>query len=97
MCDQLHCLLQEKLIISEMGFKEKKDSYVKFKSNTPYNFFIIDTIAGNLTSLSSAIDLEVGLKIQIYGEAILNYLSGVYGTYLDSVEVFYPPCFYICF
>ena len=92
MYDQLYCLLQEKLIISEMGFEERKGSYIKFKSNTPYNFFIIDTIDGNITSLNSTMDLEVGLNIQIYGETILNYLTRVY----DSVEVFYP-CFYVCF
>lgn len=95
MYDQLHCLTQEKLIISEMGFKEGKDSYIKFKTNTPYNFFIIDTIGGNF-NYNNVMDLEVELYMHIYGETILNFISMECRTYLDNVNVRFP-CFYVCF
>ncbi len=93
---QLCDLVEEKLTISEMGFKEKKDSYIKFKSNTLYNYFFIGNIVKNLKSLNRAVDLEVLLNITIYGETILNYLKRIYTALPNIIDV-YPPCFYICF
>ena len=95
MYDQLNCLLQEKYIISEMGFKEGKDSYIKFKTNTTYNFFIINNIEVD-SNYNNVMDLEVGLYMHIYGETILNFISMEYRTYLDNVNVHFP-CFYVCF